>query len=102
MRITTTPFFTRPPSASALQSRIFILSQHIGVLPGKEAAYVRGIARNRFGTAQLSRLAPAELSEIETILLRRVAAVHPAERCYEIVRDAAEHAVRIATLVGSN
>ena len=76
-----------------------MLSQHVGLTPGNEAAYVRGIARRRYGAESLAELGLEQLGGIEAILTRRLRGGHAAAAWREIEREAAKHAARIGEVM---
>ena len=76
-----------------------MLSQHVGLTPGNETAYVRGIARRRYGAESLAELGPEQLGGIEAILTRRLRGGHPPAAWREIEREAEKHAARIGEVM---
>lgn len=84
---------------SILQSRLHVLSQHLGIEPGHEAAYVLGMARRMFGAATIAELGERNLQQLEGALRRAVARRHDAPRLREIDRAATTHATRILAVI---
>lgn len=84
---------------SRVISRISVLKVHLGIKPGLESGYVRGISRNVFGNDQYQHLDFEQLCQLEGIIVRRLLQLHSKERVEQIQNDANEEAERVLAIV---
>jgi hypothetical protein len=87
--------------AALVLSRLAVLRVHLGLEPGRESAYVAGIAKKLFGpeAQQYQHLSDVQLAQLEGTVVRRLYQLHSAERVEEIRNQAAEHAAAIGAIV---
>lgn len=81
-----------------VRARIEVLSQHLQLNQGGEAAYVAAIARKTFDQGDVTKLTFEQLAVLEGQVLRRLRQLHDAERVAAIQTDAAEHGSRVSGL----